>query len=223
VQLLDVIGVLAFALSGGLVGVRRGFDIFGILTLATVTALGGGIVRDLLLGITPPSNITDLPLFCTALAGGLVTFWFDGTVGRLRRLVLVADALGLGAFAVTGTLRAIEAGHPGMEAVLVGVITAAGGGVIRDVLAGLVPSVFTQELYALPALGGALLVDLGARNGLVGPGGSHDAGVQLAVVGLVFAVRMAALRRGWKSPMPPHWKRPARVNWRRHVLRRHRG
>ncbi|MFZ2259575.1 putative membrane protein YeiH [Luteococcus japonicus] len=200
-ELLDVIGVFAFALSGGLVGVRRHFDIFGILTLAVVTALGGGIVRDLLLGITPPRNITNLPLVVLALGAGLFTFFFEGTVERLRRLVLVADAVGLAAFCVTGTLTAINAGHPGMEAILVGVITAAGGGAIRDVLAGQVPSVFSPELYALPALLGSVLVDVTQRLGLGGPL------TQWLLVALVCALRIAAVKFNWKSPTP---RRPER-------------
>lgn len=198
---LDFIGVFAFALSGGLVGVRRHFDIFGILTLAVVTALGGGIVRDLLLGITPPANITNLPLVLTALAAGALTFFSERPFEKLRRTVLVADAIGLAAFCVTGTLSAINAGHPGMEAILVGVITAAGGGAIRDVLAGQVPSVFSRELYALPALLGAILTDLAARMDLTShPVFGHP--LQWLLVSLVFALRVAALRFHWKSPTP---------------------
>ncbi|MEL4357966.1 MULTISPECIES: trimeric intracellular cation channel family protein [unclassified Luteococcus] len=204
--LLDFVGVFAFALSGGLVGVRRHFDIFGILTLAVVTALGGGIVRDLLLGITPPSNITNLPLFCTALAAGMITFYSERPVSKLRRTVLVADAVGLGAFCVTGTLTAIHAGHPGMEAVMVGVITAVGGGVLRDVLAGQVPSVFSPELYALPALLGSLLTDAAARLDLTSrPVIGHP--LQWVLMALVCGLRLAAIRFGWHSPTP---RRPER-------------
>lgn len=193
---LDFVGVFAFALSGGLAGVRRHLDIFGILVLAFTTALGGGIVRDVLLGETPPANITNLPLLLTALAGGLLPFWFSGTIDRARRLVLVADAAGLGAFAVAGSLKAIELGHPGIEAVMVGVITAAGGGVLRDVMSGTVPSVFSPELYALPALLGALLLDTSARFGHQGPT------TQWVLVGLVFGLRLAAIKFGWRSPTP---------------------
>ncbi|MEL4504554.1 trimeric intracellular cation channel family protein [Luteococcus sp. H138] len=204
--LLDFVGVFAFALSGGLVGVRRHFDIFGILTLALVTALGGGIVRDLLLGITPPSNITNLPLVVTALLAGLVTFWFEGTLEKLRRVVLVADAIGLGAFAITGTMTAIVAGRPGMEAILVGVITAAGGGLLRDVMAGQVPGIFGAELYALPALLGAFLTDTAARIQLGGsPVLLHTTlghWVQWALMALVCGLRLAAIKFNWKSPTP---------------------
>ena len=194
--LVDLLGVFAFALSGGLAGVRRHFDIFGILVLAVVTALGGGMMRDVLLGITPPRGISDLPLIATALAGGLATFWFSGSLARARRTILVADALGLGAFAVTGALTAIQAGYPGIEAIAVGTLTAVGGGVLRDVLSGTVPSVFTQDLYALPALLGALLTDTLWRFGW-----SHQL-VQWALVLLVFSLRLAALKLHWQAPTP---------------------
>lgn len=199
--IVDLLGVFAFALSGGLAGVRRHFDIFGILVLAVVTALGGGMMRDVLLGLTPPRGISDITLIGTALAGGLVTFWFSGTLDRVRRSILVADALGLGAFAVTGALTAIEAGHPGVEAIAVGTLTAVGGGVVRDVLSGEVPSVFTRDLYALPALLGAVLTDLAARWGATGPL------VQWTLVALVFGLRLVALKLRWQAPTPRRLQR----------------
>lgn len=199
--LLDLFGVFAFALSGGLVGVRRHFDIFGILTLALVTALGGGIIRDVLLGITPPRNITNLPLVSVALLAGLITFWFEGTVERLRKIVLVADAAGLGSFVVAGTLTAIHHGNPGLEAITVGLITGIGGGVMRDVMAGVVPSVFSREYYALPALFGAILVDLTVRLGL------FNNTWQWGIVLVVFLVRVVSRRLHWESPTPRRPKR----------------
>lgn len=201
VQLVDLVGVFAFALSGGLAGVRRHFDIFGILVLAVVTALGGGIMRDVLLGLTPPAGLSSLPLIGTALAGGLVTFWFSGTLDRARRSILLADALGLGAFAVSGAMTAIQAGHPGIEAIAVGTLTAVGGGVLRDVLSGAVPSVFTRDLYALPALLGAVLTDLAARLGWLNPA------VQWALVALVLGLRLAALKLHWQAPTPRRLER----------------
>ncbi len=193
---LDFVGVFAFALSGGVVGVRRHFDIFGILVLAFVTALGGGIMRDVMLGITPPRNLTNLPLITTALVAGLVAFWFSGSLDRARKVILTADALGLGTFAVTGTLASVAIGHPGVEAIAVGVITAVGGGVLRDVLAGQVPGVFGRDLYAIPALLGAFLTDLTVR--LHG----FNSLTQWAIVLLVFGLRMGALKFHWHSPTP---------------------
>lgn len=196
VDLLNFVGVFAFAVSGGLVGVRRRFDIFGILVLALVTALGGGVVRDLLLGITPPSNLTNIPFLATAVVAGLITFRFSGSLDRVRRLILLADAAGLGAFAVAATLVAIRTGHPGVEAVLVGTITAIGGGIIRDMLAGTVPSVLTQEIYAAPAILGSLGTDLCVRFGF------YSALTQWLLVAFVFGMRVLALRFHWQAPKP---------------------
>ena len=195
-ELLNFVGVFAFAVSGGLVGVRRRFDVFGVLVLALVTALGGGVVRDLLLGIAPPSNLSNIPFMVTAVVAGLLAFRFSGSLDRIRRLILVADAAGLGAFAVSATMIAIRHGHPGVVAILVGTITAIGGGMMRDVLAGLVPSVLTQDVYALPALLGCAGTDLCARMGVL------NTITLWALVALVLGLRVLALRFHWQVPTP---------------------
>lgn len=195
-ELLNFVGVFAFAVSGGLVGVRRRFDVFGILVLALVTALGGGVIRDLLLGIDPPSNLSNVPFMLTAIVAGLIAFRFSGSLDRIRKLILIADAAGLGAFAVSATMLAIRHGHPGIEAILVGTITAIGGGMTRDVLAGLVPSVLTQDVYALPALLGCAGTDLCVRMGVLNP-------ITLwTLVVLVLGLRVLALRFHWQVPKP---------------------
>ncbi|WP_316669230.1 trimeric intracellular cation channel family protein [uncultured Propionibacterium sp.] len=194
--MLDFLGVFAFAISGGLVGVRRRFDVFGILVLALVTALGGGVVRDLLLGITPPTNLTNLPYMATSVVAGLIAFRFSGSLERVRRFILLADAAGLGAFAISATMIAIQHGHPGIEAILVGTITAIGGGMMRDVFAGLVPSVLTQDVYALPALFGCMATDLCVRLGV------FNTVALWTLVALVFGVRVLALRFHWQVPKP---------------------
>ena len=195
-DLLNFVGVFAFAVSGGLVGVRRRFDIFGILVLALVTALGGGVVRDLMLGITPPSNLTNIPFLATAVLAGLITFQFSGSLDRVRRLILLADAAGLGTFAVAATLVSIRTGHPGVEAILVGTITAIGGGIIRDMLAGTVPSVLNQEIYAAPAILGSLGTDMCVRFGV------YNTLTQWLLVAFVFGMRVLALRFHWQAPKP---------------------
>ena len=166
---LDIIGVFVFALSGGLVALRARLDLFGVLVLAWVTGLGGGIIRDLLLGATPPVGISDWRLVTAGLLAGLLVFTFHGRlravarrrprrVGLVSRLVKVLDAGGLALFAVSGALKAIQLGSPWLAAVIVGGITAIGGGMIRDVLARQVPEVLQRELYAVPAFAGAALV-----------------------------------------------------------------
>ncbi|NUO91165.1 MAG: trimeric intracellular cation channel family protein, partial [Dermatophilaceae bacterium] len=179
---LDLVGVFVFALSGGLVAVKKRFDLFGVLVLACAAALGGGIMRDLLIGSVPPVGISDWRLLTAAALGGLVTFLFHPGVERVTRFVRVLDAAGLAAFAVAGSLKAVTtAGVSPVAAVLVGVITAIGGGIVRDLLAGQVPEVLRRELYAVPAMLGAVIVVVAAQLG------SLQDWVLWASAGLVFA------------------------------------
>lgn len=193
---LDLVGVFVFALSGGLTAVQRRFDLFGVLVLATVAGLGGGMMRDVLIGQTPPVGLSDWRLLAAAALAGLVTFTLHSRVARISRLVRVLDAAGLGAFAVGGTLKALGVGVGLVAAVLVGGITAVGGGVLRDVLAGQVPEVLRRELYAVPALLGATLVALASRwNAL-------STGVIWSCAGLVFAIRVLAVMLDLNAPKP---------------------
>lgn len=195
--LLDLLGVFAFALSGGLVAVRKRLDLFGVLVLACATALGGGILRDVLIGDIPPDGISDWRLLAAATAAGLVTFVYHPGVERLARLVKVLDAVGLAVFAVGGALKAVETpGIPVVAAVLVGLLTAIGGGVIRDVLAGQVPEVLRRELYALPALLGAIVVVVAAQVGVLSPF------VVWAATALVFGIRIVAVVLHLNAPQP---------------------
>jgi uncharacterized membrane protein YeiH len=156
--ILDLVGGFIFALSGGLVAVRKGLDLFGVLVLACTTALGGGVVRDVLIGAVPPVAFSDWRLGASAGLAGLVTFLFHPGVERISASVRILDAAALGLFAVSGSVKALIVGVGPITAVLVGVITAVGGGVLRDVLAGEVPEVLYRELNAVPALVGSMMV-----------------------------------------------------------------
>ena len=193
----DLVGVFVFALSGGLVAVRKRFDLFGVLVLACAAALGGGIMRDLLIGSVPPVGISDWRLLTAAALGGIVTFLFHPGVERVTRFVRVLDAAGLAAFAVAGSLKAVTTLDVSpVASVLVGVITAIGGGIVRDLLAGQVPEVLRRELYAVPALLGAVIVVVAAQLG------SLQDWVLWAAAGLVFAVRLLAVRLDLNAPTP---------------------
>jgi uncharacterized membrane protein YeiH len=195
--LLDILGAFAFGLSGGLVAVRKRLDLFGVLVLAGATALGGGVLRDLLIGAIPPVGISDWRLMVAPLTAGLLTFVAHPGVERLSRLVKVLDAFGLAVFAVGGALIALaRPGIPPLAAVIVGTLTAVGGGALRDVLAGQVPEVLRRELYAVPALLGALIVVVAQRTGHL------TTTVVWAAVLIVFAVRMMAVVLDLNAPKP---------------------
>ena len=192
---LDLLGVFVFGLSGGLAAVRKEFDILGVLVLAAAAGLGGGILRDVLIGAVPPVGITDWRLLGAACAAGLLTFRLHPRLNRIEPLVLGLDALGLGVFAVAGTLKALELDAAPLTAVIVGVLTGVGGGVIRDLLSGEVPRVLAhRELYAIPALVGASAFALAWSAELTHPL------VTWGCVALTSAFRLLALRRDWKAP-----------------------
>jgi uncharacterized membrane protein YeiH len=193
---LDLLGVFAFALSGGLVAVKKRLDLFGVLVLASAAALGGGIMRDVLIGRVPPTGISDWRLLTGAIVAGLVTFLYHPGVERISRFVRVLDAVGLAVFAVGGSLTALGAGANAIPAVIVGGITAVGGGMVRDVLAGQVPEVLRREMYALPALLGSILVVAAHHFDLISPF------VVWGCVLLVFGLRMAAVILHVNAPKP---------------------
>ncbi|MFV0463263.1 MAG: trimeric intracellular cation channel family protein [Nostocoides sp.] len=184
---LDLVGVFVFALSGGLMAVSSGLDLFGVLVLAAVAGLGGGVLRDLLIGVVPPVGVSDWRPLVVCLLAGLLTFRWHRQAARLSRPVRVLDAAGLAAFSVSGALMALSVGAGATTAVLVGGITAVGGGVLRDLLVGRIPEVLRRELYALPALAGAALIVIADRVGILG--GLVVWGAALAV----FVLRMVAV------------------------------
>ena len=193
---LDLVGIFVFAVTGALVAVRKNLDIFAALVLAGVTGLGGGFIRDVLIDATPPAALTDWRYLLVPVAAGLLTFAFHPAIGRLERLVTVFDAVGLALFCVTGALKAVEYGLGPVPAALMGMVTAIGGGMMRDVLAGHVPVVFEGNLYATPALSGAVVAVLLDRTDLP----------VLAVAAAGFSTclvwRLMALVRGWSAPLP---------------------
>ncbi|WP_392469123.1 trimeric intracellular cation channel family protein [Arsenicicoccus cauae] len=154
------------------------------------------MLRDVVLDVRPV-GLTDWRLVLAAVIAGLVAFGYAHVVQRLSKLVLTFDALGLATFAIAGTVKALSLDAPALESVLIGLMTAVGGGMVRDVLAGVVPEVLRTQLYAVPALAGsALLVALTSLD-VTGPVPS------IVCAGFVFAVRMAALRWHWSAPRSP--------------------
>lgn len=195
---LDLVGTFAFALNGALTAVRAArLDIVGVVTLGMITALGGGILRDVLLGSLPPATFSDWRYLAVAAGGGLIAFAASRQLERLAMPITVLDALGLSLFAVTGAGRALDLGAGVGQAILLGTITAAGGGTIRDVLVRRVPTVLSSELYAIPALLGAAVVVVSDRLGIGGLGWT------LAGAALALAVRLVGVGFHLDAPRPP--------------------
>jgi uncharacterized membrane protein YeiH len=191
----DLAGTFVFAVSGALVAVRGRLDLFGTLVLAGATGLGGGMVRDVLLGDVPPQGLVDWRFLVAAALAGVVTFLWHPAVARWENLILTLDAAGLALFCVTGALKASNADLDVVPAALLGMITAVGGGIARDVLANRVPVVLEGGWYATPALVGAAWAAFAQGSGL------PDAVVLVPGMLVCFGWRALALRRGW-SPLP---------------------
>jgi uncharacterized membrane protein YeiH len=207
----DLLGILTAAASGALTGVRKSLDLVGVLVLAAVTGLGGGVVRDLMIGAVPVAVLTDWRYLTAASVAAAAVLLAQHpkapgrqapTLVRLRGRIplstayLVADSATLGCFAVSGTAKALNYGLALVPAALMGVVTAVGGGVLRDVLVNEVPTVLRRELYAVPALVGALVVALSARY--------HPAAtpIAFAAAALTMGLRLVAVRRDWHARLP---------------------
>ena len=202
VTLLDFLGTFAFAISGALVAVRHRLDLFGVMVLSFAAATAGGIMRDLLLGATPPATLLDWRYMAVCFLAGGLTFLRHELVERLRNPVQLFDAIGLGLFAVLGTAKALDAGLGPHAAATLGVLTGIGGGIVRDVLLSDVPMVLRADLYAVAALAGAIVVVAGAALGW------PSTPVAIAAAALCFGLRMMAVRRGWHLPTARGGERP---------------
>jgi uncharacterized membrane protein YeiH len=195
VRTLDLIGTIVFAISGAALGVQRGMDLFGVLVLAFVTAVFGGITRDVLIGAVPPVAIASWHSLGLAVVAGLLVFYFHKLLDRLQHPVQFFDAAGLGVFAVAGTQKALDHGINWPMAAVLGMISGIGGGMARDVLTAQVPTVLRADIYAVAALAAALVVVVGAAAELP-PVAVAFAGITLCVF-----LRLMALYRGWKLPV----------------------
>jgi uncharacterized membrane protein YeiH len=195
---LDLTGTFAFALNGALTALRVArLDIVGVVTLGMTTALGGGIIRDILINFLPPATFSDWRYLAVAAAASLIAFVFGRRLDRLHGTITVLDAAGLSLFAVTGASKAIDLGLGPVQAVILGAITGVGGGTVRDVLVQQVPSVLRSEIYAIPALTAATITVITSEAGVYG----LPWAVAAALV--CFGIRMVGVRLGLNAPRPP--------------------
>lgn len=195
---LDLVGTFAFALNGALTAVRaERLDIFGVITLGMFTGLGGGTIRDVLLDALPPATFVDWRYLALAAGGGLIAFILNRTLDRLSMTITVLDAVGLSVFAVLAAYKALDLGFGVPQAMIVGTVTAVGGGTIRDVMIGRIPTVLRSELYAIPAL---IAAGIAAAGYSFGHRGTVAA---LSAAAVCFVIRMVGVRFDLHAPRPP--------------------
>jgi uncharacterized membrane protein YeiH len=192
---LDLLGTFVFALSGAVAGVRRRLDLFGVLVLSFVAANSGGIVRDVLIGATPPSAIRDWRYLAVSLLAGVLIFFWYPRIKRLQSPVLIFDAAGLALFCVAGAQKALVFGLDPVMAALLGMLTGVGGGVARDVLLSEIPAVLRSDIYAVAALAGAAVMVTGDALGVPGTASA------CAGAALCFGLRLAAIKLDWHLPV----------------------
>lgn len=192
---LELAGTFAFAISGATAARQRGLDVFGICAISFTVACGGGIMRDICIGAIPPAGLKTWYYLVTAIVAAAMTIGFYPLVQRLHRPVLLFDAAGLSLFAVTGAQKAIYFHHNAETAILAGILTAVGGGVLRDIVLNRVPVILEKEIYASAALMGSLIVVIGNHiNWLPGDW------IAIIAFAVCFTVRLLALRYHWNLP-----------------------
>lgn len=193
---LDLVGIAVFGVSGALAGVDKNLDLFGVLFLSVATGIGGGFMRDALIGSTPAAALTDGRYLLVPLVVGLIVFYVHPAMARLSRIFLLVDAAGLGLFAVAGTRKALDVGVPAVGACGIGLLTAIGGGIIRDVLVREIPAVLHREIYATAALLAAVLVVVGDKADF------NNVATAAVAIAAAFGLRVISRWKQWSAPLP---------------------
>ena len=203
-NLFEWAGTLSFAVSGAIVGMRKQMDLFGIAVLAIVTAVGGGVLRDVLAGQAPPRAFREPAAFLGALAVGVLLAFYlhrNRMTGRRKRILSLlyaaADTVGLASFTVTGAMVGLGGIAPDsfVYPVVLGLVTAVGGGVLRDLMAQRVPAVFVTDVYATASLAGAVALCVVWRAG-------YAPAAPWVAVGVIAVLRCLAIRYRWQLFRP---------------------
>lgn len=192
---LDLIGTFVFAISGATVGVRHRLDLFGVLVLSFAAAVSGGIIRDVLIGATPPAALVGWNYLGISCLAGVITFFRYESIERLRNPVQIFDALGLALFAATGATKALAYGLGPVSATLLGMLSGIGGGIMRDILVARTPVVLRSDLYAVAALAGASVIVVGDTFAL------PELPLLMISTLFCFGLRFGAIRYGWRLPV----------------------
>ncbi|HVW76604.1 MAG TPA: TRIC cation channel family protein [Alloacidobacterium sp.] len=192
---IDLIGTFVFAVEGASAAIQGNLDVLGIMVLAFSTALGGGIIRDVLIGAIPPNSIRDWRYPACAFLGGAVVFFQSSFVNRVpASLITGLDAAGLALFAVAGAAKALDYNIHPFLAMLMGGITGVGGGTVRDVLLARIPSVLRSDVYAAAALAGAAAMILALKFK------ARPAVATTIGIAVCFTLRMVAVHEHWNLP-----------------------
>ena len=195
IYLLDLFGVMIFGITGALVAREKRMDVFGVVVIALVTALGGGTIRDLILGRTPVFWVHDVTYIWLGVLGAVIAMIATRRGWLPRRPLLISDAFGLALFAVIGADITLNTGAPALIAVMMGVTSAVAGGVVRDLLSDQIPLILREEIYATAALAGAVVYVL-----LDGLRVTPDLATIIAI-SVALTLRLAAIRYKWSLPL----------------------
>ncbi|MEG1404625.1 MAG: trimeric intracellular cation channel family protein [Oscillospiraceae bacterium] len=211
--ILEILGTVAFAVSGAMIAIERGLDLFGVLFLGVITAVGGGMIRDTLIGSFPPSMFINMEYILTACAVSLLVFFvayfgghkYHSRVATIDCVNNIFDAVGLGAFSVTGTRIGIAAGYSDNPflCIVLGLITGIGGGLLRDMMSHSVPFVLRKRIYAIASLMGASLYFILYTLKV------DDAPSIFAGVGLTCLIRILATKFRWDLPVATPKPKPS--------------
>ena len=194
VYIFDLFGTFAFAVSGALLGTKKNMDIYGLFVLAFVVAVGGGTIREMVLGSIPPFLFVDPNYLYVTVAAVLLVIFFNRKVEQRMRYFTVMDAIGLGVFTVIGATKAINFGLEWFGVLLISILTSTGGGMIRDILAGEIPFVLRKEVYASASLAGALIFLLLHKAGMPDNVNAFTAAV------VVIGIRLITLKKNYNLP-----------------------
>lgn len=193
--IFDIVGTIAFAAAGALTGVQKKLDLFGVVILALTTAVGGGIVRDIIISNTPPLVFRHPVYVIVSIVAALIVVVIHKQITRFNMVIQVCDAVGLGAFAVAGAKMAVSAGYPNyLMIAFLAVVTGVGGGVLRDIFVREIPGVFCRDIYAVAALAGATSFYFAY------PYVAEDLAMYICFV-VTTLLRLLALKYGWHLPI----------------------
>ena len=195
IYIFDLLGTAAFAISGALAAIDKKYDVFGVIFVAFITALGGGTTRDMMLGLTPVSWMQDLTYFYVVMGAVAITFLLSSKIMKWRKTLFLFDSIGLGVFTIAGMQKALEVGLNWELAIMMGVISATLGGIFRDVFNGEKPLILQKEIYATACFAGGLLLAL-----LSWLGTEPLISIPVTILTIIL-IRILAVRYSWALPV----------------------